>query len=152
VINAVSLWGLVVLAQAGAASALLVSCAGIATPPVSSSVRTLSSSFIAASTQRQTAYSVQAILTEVVFIAGPLLAAMLIAIGSASLAVSVSAGFALAGGLGFVMGRPARHWRGTQPRLNRLGALASAGMRTLVGCTLHRWSPRRARRRHPGIR
>lgn len=83
--------------------------------------------------QLGTAYAIQAVITEIFFIAGPLVAAALIVVGSPAAAVLAIAAARLLGMLAFAATPASRGWR-TQTRHDRhwKGALASAGMLTLL--------------------
>jgi MFS family permease len=82
--------------------------------------------------QLNVAYAIQAVLTELMFIVGPLAAATLIALGSPAAAVLVIAAARFVGMLAFAATPASRRWR-TKPRARHsAGALASAGLLTLV--------------------
>jgi len=82
------------------------------------------------------AYAMQAVLTEVVFILGPLAAAALIALGSPAAAVLVIAAARLTGMLAFAATPASRGWRTERRERHWTGALASAGIVTLVAADI----------------
>lgn len=85
---------------------------------------------------RDSAYALQSVLIEVMYLGGPLVAAALVAAGSPTLAISVVAGTSLLASLAFVAAPASRAWRGEAAdegaAPSRWGALATPGMRTLV--------------------
>jgi MFS family permease len=113
--------------------ALLVAAvvAGAAPPPLMSSLRALWRNLVPAP-RLETAYALQAVLTEMLFIASPLLAAVLVAGFSAKLAVLVLITVEFAGVIAFTATPASRSWRSEPREAGRLGALGSPGMRTLV--------------------
>jgi MFS family permease len=119
-------------ADAGiAAIAVLAALAGLSMPPISSTVRVVIPR-IAPGELRATAYSLEASLQEVHFVGGPLLAAALATIDP----VASVAGAGVGSVLGTTMVARLPPVRGT-PRsrssgAGRLGALGSAGVRTVV--------------------
>ena len=118
-------WALVVMAVV----------AGAAPAPLMSSLRALWRDLVPESAL-QAAYALQAVLTEALFIASPLLAAFLVATWSAQLAVIVLATIEFAGVVAFTTTSASRSWRSESREAGRLGALESSGMRTLVLATL----------------
>jgi MFS family permease len=109
--------------------------AGAAPAPLMSSLRALWRDLVPAS-RLQTAYALQAVLTEILFIASPLLAALLVAAFSAELAMLVLITVELAGAIAFTATPASRSWRSEPREAGRLGALGSPGMRTLVLASL----------------
>jgi MFS family permease len=81
-----------------------------------------------------TAYAVDGIAIEMVFISGPLLTALVVSLGSPAVALLCACGFALAGTLALVTAPASRAWRPVASGEARdwLGALASPGVRTLI--------------------
>lgn len=136
-LNAAALAGLVLAAHEDAPGwllALLAAAAGAAVPPLSACMRSQWAALFADDADaRGTAYSLESVFNEVIFIAGPLLTAVLVAVGSPSAALLTAAGVSVVGTLGFATTGLARAWRGDEaaPR-TRAGALAAPGMRTLV--------------------
>ncbi len=135
-LNAAALIGLVATANQDApgwALALLAAAAGAAVPPLSACMRSQWASLFADDEDaRGTAYSLESVFNEVIFIAGPLLTMALVAVGSPSAALLAAAAVSVAGTLGFATTSLARGWRGDVVQSTRAGALAAPGMRTLV--------------------
>lgn len=125
---------LVVLGLRGAPTGVLVGCAvvGGTMPPVSACLRPLWPRLL----DRElvtAAYALDSILIEVVFVIGPLLAGLLIALFSPQAAILVSTGLMLAGCVWFASLEPSRRWRGEPATSSHLlGALVAPGIRTLV--------------------
>jgi MFS family permease len=105
--------------------------AGAAPAPLMSSLRALWRDLVPGG-RLQAAYALQSVLTEVLFIASPLLAALLVAAFSAQLAVLVLVSLEFAGVVAFTATPASRSWRSEPREAGRLGALDSRGMRTLV--------------------
>ena len=142
-LHAASLGGLVALGISGAPTGALVACglaAGITIPPVGSVVRPLLGR--PARPRREdllpTAYALDGIAIELVFVTGPLLTAAIVVVASPAVALLVACGFVLLGTVVLVTiaglarlaaGRARDHER------HLLGALASPGVRTIVAAT-----------------
>ncbi|HEY8589734.1 MAG TPA: MFS transporter [Naasia sp.] len=139
-VHAAAVVALVPLGLADAPLAALIACAALAgtAPPVSAVLRPLWPSLLGGRGDLlAVAYSLDAILLEAVFVVGPLLTGLVIAVFSPQAALLVAAGFALAGTLTFAALRPSREWRGDPTREGSLaGPLASPGMRTLTLASL----------------
>ena len=120
------------LADAGiAAIAVPTALAGLSMPPLSSTVRVVLPR-IAPGELRATAYSLEASLQEVHFIGGPLLAAALATIDPVASVAGAAAG-SLLGTTMLTRLPPVRETpRSRISGAGRLGALASAGVRTMV--------------------
>jgi MFS family permease len=135
-INAAAMVGLVLAGEADAPGWTVVALAavgGAAIPPLSACMRSQWAALFADDdSARGTAYSLESVFNEVIFILGPLLTALLVAIGSPDAALLVAAGVSLVGTIGFATARLARGWEGEPAERTRAGALASPGMRTLV--------------------
>jgi MFS family permease len=132
--------GVCVLALVDAPLVLVGLCAaaaGALMPPVGASLRALWPRIFADADLRAAAYALEASLQEIIFVAGPLLVAVLTSAVSPVLALAVAA---LAGGLGtaaIALAEPVRTWRPDERHAaSILGALESAGVRTLVGLSL----------------
>jgi MFS family permease len=140
-LHATSLGLLVVFGLSGAPSGVLVLCglaAGASIPPVRSVVRPLLPALLGSDVSLlPTAYAVDGIAIELVFIAGPLLTAVIVSLGSPAIALLVSCGFVLLGTLVLVTAPASRAWTPSAPDAERhvLGALASPGVRTIVAAT-----------------
>ncbi len=133
-LTAVGLVAVVVLGKAGAGTVPLVvagALAGCGTPPVGGILRQHWPQLIAP-TELGTAFALDAVAVELVFISGPLLAGILAATASPAVGLLVAAAFGAAGAIWFerlLSVRPGddpdaeRHW---------LGALRSPTLRSLV--------------------
>jgi MFS family permease len=111
---------------------LLAALGGGALPPMSASMRALWAFLIPEPERRDTAFALEAVLTEVYFIVGPLLTALIVALASPSAAVITSAVLTVVGTTAFATSRPARKWRAARTKRTFAGPLAGPGMRTLV--------------------
>ncbi|HEX7299853.1 MAG TPA: MFS transporter [Solirubrobacteraceae bacterium] len=137
-LHATSLGALVVLGLAGAPIAALVGCGlvvGSSVPPVGTVVRPMLSRLLGADQDLlPTAYAVDGIAIEMVFVGGPLLTAVIVSFGSPAVALMVAGGFALAGTFVLVTAPASRAFRpsGASGERHLLGALVSPGVRTLV--------------------
>jgi MFS family permease len=137
-LHATSLGALVALGLAGAPGAVLVACGllvGGSVPPVGSVVRPMLSRLLGDDQDLlPTAYALDGIAIEMVFVLGPLLTAAIVSVGSPAVALVVSGGFAIAGTLVLVTSPASRAFRpaGVVGERHLLGALASPGVRTLV--------------------
>jgi MFS family permease len=134
-IEAAALAALVAATQAGAPLAVLIALAlveGGVSAPLLSSMRPLWADLVDDRDQLPSAYAIQAILLEVFFISGPLVAAALIAVGSPAAAVLALGACRLLGVLAFAATPASRGWRAPPRDVGRAGALASAGMRALI--------------------
>lgn len=120
---------LVVLACAGAA--------GAAFPPITVCMRTFFRQRLTDEGLLTAAYSLESVLIELVFIVGPLLVALFVAVASPAAAVLFAAGCGGIGTLFFLRSPPLRSWR-IDPRASRslLGPLAERGFIPLVGIIL----------------
>jgi MFS family permease len=140
-LHAASLGALVAFGLAGAPTVALVLCglaAGASIPPVGSVVRPLLPRLLGSDeTLLPTAYAVDGIAIEMVFILGPLLTALIVSVGSPAGALLVACGFVIVGTLVLVTSPASRSWRPSAGDHERqlLGALTSPGVRTIVAAT-----------------
>jgi predicted MFS family arabinose efflux permease len=135
-VNAAALSLLVVAARGGAATAVMGAIAGVAgasIPPLSACMRGLWSAAIDDETQLQSAFALEAVIIEVAFICGPLLAGGLTAVASPSAAVLASAVLTVTGTLGFVSTSASRTWRGAGGDRHWAGALRARGLWVIGG-------------------
>jgi MFS family permease len=128
--------GLVAATLAGAPLWVLIALAGVASAanaPMFAALRPLWADLIDRPEQMSTAYAIHAILAELFFIAGPVAAAVLIALASPAAAVVVITVIKFFGVLAFAATPASRAWRG-EPRESShwLGALTTPGMRTAI--------------------
>jgi MFS family permease len=105
---------------------------GALLPPVSGSMRALWASLIKEPRRREMAFALEAVLTELYFVLGPLLTAAIIALADPSAAVITSACLLVVGTIAFATSRPSRRWRAASAKRTLAGPLAGPGMRTLV--------------------
>ncbi|HET6813193.1 MAG TPA: MFS transporter [Actinomycetota bacterium] len=137
---AAALAGMVVAAGPGpaavAATIALAAAAGAVAPPLGASMRVLWVSRVGQGPRLQTAYALDAVLDELLFVLGPLLAGALATLYRPAAGVLVTAGLALTGTLGFVASPVSRAQAGGPAanvgRAGWAGAMAAPGLRTLV--------------------
>jgi len=135
VVAATAMAGFAVLPSAAPAG-MLVACAvvaGAAQPPVGACMRALWPVLVPAAEQRHTAYALEGVAMEVIYICGPV--AIVGGIGSWSLAgaVALCGAIVLVGDTAFSLHPASRAWR-PQPHAERhlAGALKGGGVRVLV--------------------
>lgn len=138
VAHAAALGAIVVTAEAGAPAAVLVGwglVAGFAIPPTSSVLRSMWPELLRDRPDLvPSAYALDSVLIELIFVLGPLLTAVVAAVLSPPAALVVSAASVVAGTVAFTALPPSRAMRpdAERPPAGLLGALASPGVRTLV--------------------
>ncbi len=115
-----------------ASLAVLAGAAGATVAPMGASVRALWKEIASDERELESAYSLHAVVNELLFIIGPLVVAASIVVASPVAALVVVAICELSGVLLFAASPLSRSWRSAPRSIGRLGALASAGMRTLV--------------------
>jgi MFS family permease len=109
---------------------------GATSPPVQACLRALWP-LVATESQRDLAYSFDATTQELIWIAGPLLVAAILGVGSAAVAVGAAAALACAGIAVFVTTPVSRQARGSpSARWFTLRALGEARLRALVGTSV----------------
>jgi predicted MFS family arabinose efflux permease len=112
----------------------LIACAvpfGMLLPPLFAALRTLLGHV--AEELVETAYALEAVMQELIFILGPLLVALLASAASPEAALAAAGGLALAGTFAFAATSVSRSWRGSgSTDQKRSGALASSAIRTLT--------------------
>jgi MFS family permease len=135
------MYGLLVLAarsNTGAAALIaLAALAGALLPPVAPVVRALLREVIDDTDVRETAYALEAVIQEVLWITGPLFVALVIAVSSPDVAVALLGAVCLGGTLLFLRSpllRPGTADADTgADRRKRRSALASPELRALLG-------------------
>ena len=138
VVHAVALGAIVASTEAGAPLAALVVCgllAGFAIPPTSSVLRSLWPSLMREKPELiPTAYALDSVLIELIFVAGPLVTAVIATVLSPAGALVISAVSVIAGTTIFTALPPSRALQPDRdrPSAGLLGALSSPGVRTLV--------------------
>jgi MFS family permease len=141
VLHAAALGALVGLGLAGAPVVVLVLCglaAGMTVPPVGFVVRPMLPGLLGERDDLlPSAYALDGIAIEMVFISGPLLTAVVVSVASPAVALLVACGFAVVGTLVLVTAPASRAWRPSESTDERrlIGALASPGVRTIVAAT-----------------
>jgi MFS family permease len=123
ILQASALASLVVAADSGAGPAVLVTlagCAGGLMPPIAPTVRALLRAILPDSDLRETAYSLESVIQELIWITGPLVVAVVIAFMSPAAAVLLCGAVGIVGTLLFV----------SSPRVRDRGARGSSGART----------------------
>ncbi len=107
--------------------------AGLCVPPVSPSLRALLPGLVGRE-RLDTAFALDALLLELVFITGPLLAAAIATAISPEVAFLTGVGLQAAGGLGVAASPYSRRWRPGphEAGTRRAGALGTPGIRVLV--------------------
>ena len=107
---------------------------GFAFPPLSPALRSLWPDVLGDDARLlRSAMAIDAITLEIVFIGGPLLAALIIAVASPTLALVVGDALGTAGALAFALQPPSRRWRGSGDGGFGLGPLRSPGLLALIG-------------------
>jgi hypothetical protein len=142
VVFAAAMVGIVVVARPGSTGTVttlgLAAVVGAAAPPIGASMRVLWIALIGQGPRLQTAYALDAVLDELLFVVGPLLAAGLATVLDPAAGPLAAASLALAGTLGFVASPVSGAYTGrrTAPaaagRTGWAGALSRPGMRVLV--------------------
>jgi MFS family permease len=141
VAHAVGLTMIVVVALAHASQGAVIFTAllaGIAFPPIGAVMRPLWPRLLADRPDLlSTAFALDAAIVELSFVAGPLITAAIVTVASPPVALAVSAISSVVGTLWLTSMPPSRAFR-PEPHGERhfLGALRSAGVRTLVAATL----------------
>jgi predicted MFS family arabinose efflux permease len=131
-----SLAALIAAVVNGAAAALVLACAvaaGACFPPITVCMRTFLRQRFADEAALATAFSVDSVLIEVMFIAGPMLVALLVAVASPATAVACAAACAFIGVQLFLRSAVLREWRIERRAAGRLlGPLAERRFIVLV--------------------
>jgi MFS family permease len=119
-----------------AATVALAGVAGAAAPPLGASMRVLWLSLVGQGPRLQTAYALDAVLDELLFVVGPLLAGGLATLFRPATGVLATGALAVAGTLGFVASPLSRAQAGSRATQDGgtgwAGALGGPGLRTLA--------------------
>ena len=111
--------------------------AGANFPPITVCMRTFFRRRLAEESLLATAYSLESVLIETIFIAGPVLVALFVAYASASAAVSFAALCGVGGTLLFLRSPALRDWQiGNRSRTSLFGPLAEPGFPALFAVVL----------------
>jgi MFS family permease len=133
--NPLLLGGLVILAAGDAPPAALIACAalsGALMPALSPAMRVLWPR-VAGEAQSSTAFALEAILVELYYLFGPLVAVGVSAAATPAAAVVVAGAMTFLGTVGFATSQPSRAWRPQSKRSGGwAGALISPGVRTVA--------------------
>ncbi|MBV8998892.1 MAG: MFS transporter [Solirubrobacterales bacterium] len=127
---------LVVAAEAHAGAVALIALAALAgalLPPIAPVVRVVLREVIGDPDVRETAYSLDAVIQEVLWMSGPLVVAMLIAVASPAVAVALLAVFCMGGTILFLRSPLIRSSSTGPSRAAGASALASPELRALLG-------------------
>ena len=117
---------------------IFAAAAGTTFPPITVCMRTYFKQRLSDDTLLNTAYSLESVLIELIFIVGPMLVALFVAAASPAAAVLFAAATGCIGTLLFLRSPPLRSWR-IEPRTaapSLLGPLAQPGFLALVGIIL----------------
>lgn len=131
--------GIALLALVYAGAPTVVLCGvmfvvGFAFPPLSPALRSLWPELLGDDPHLlRSVMAIDAITLELVFIGGPLLAALVVAVASPGAALVLGYAFCTLGGLAFAAQEPSRRWRGSGTGRFGLGPLRSRGLLTLLG-------------------
>ena len=135
-VNSLAFAALIPLANAGApliAMCIAGTLAGLATPPLGASMRSLWAGLVPDPALRQAAFAIDAVAVDAAFIVGPSVAAGVIAIASPSAALAVCVGLALLGSAVFAGSAASRSWRGSPAHERHSSPLRSRGVLVLMG-------------------
>lgn len=133
-----ALVAVVLAAQARAASGVVVvlaALAGALAPPVSASVRALWPRVAPTARAIETAYQLDAITQEVIFTAGPLLVAVVVATASPAAAVLLATAIAVAGTVWFATAPASKRWHDARRPESRRTAITVRGLWIVLGVT-----------------
>jgi MFS family permease len=134
-----ALVGLVLLDAPIVVLVLVAVVAGLAIPPISATLRPLWGPMLRDEPDLlPTAYALDSVLIEFVFVFGPLITAAATALLSPAAALGVACALIVGGTIAFTASPPSRAWRPdpVPGGHGALGALRSPGLRTLVAATL----------------
>jgi predicted MFS family arabinose efflux permease len=116
---------------------VLAALAGASFPPITVTLRTFLRQRLSTEAQLATAYSLESVLIETIFIVGPMLVALFVAYFSASAAVLFAAACGLAGTLMFLRSPVLAHWRiEVRSKTSLLGPLSVRGFVPLIAVIL----------------
>jgi hypothetical protein len=122
-----ALLGIVLVAPASLAiAAVLAAAAGALTPPLEPALRALWPDLAGDDHALNAAYELDAGAQELIFVVGPLLVAVAVAVGSPSTALHLTSAVGLAGTFAFALAPPARQWRAGEHAAVRWSAVVRA--------------------------
>lgn len=117
-----------------AATLPLTAVAGALTPPLESCLRSVWPTLVADEKERETAYSLDAALQELIFVAAPLLVSAMVTLFLPMHAVVATALITVVGAAVFAALRPVRRWRPVPRKANWLGPLMEPQVRRVLVC------------------
>lgn len=118
-------------------SLALAAAAGATYPPITACMRTFLRQRLGNASMLATAYSLESVLIETIFIVGPMLVAFFVAASSPRIAVLFAAGCGAAGALLFLRSPGLRQWvMVARPSPNLFGPLSAPGFFALLGVVL----------------
>jgi MFS family permease len=135
IVQALALIALVVVAHGHPAAFELVAlavAAGAMQPAVAPSVRALLGEMLTETATRETAYSLESVIQELIWIVGPLVVAAMVTLVSPSGAVLVCAGVCLVGTILFITSPRVRAGGGVRSTGRRRSAVASPELRATL--------------------
>jgi MFS family permease len=135
-VNALAFAALIPLADANAPLATMCvagTLAGLATPPLGASMRSLWAGLVPEQDLRQAAFAIDAVAVDAAFILGPSIAAGVIAIASPGASLAVCIGLTLLGSAVFAASAASRDWSGSPTHERHSSPLRSGGVRVLMG-------------------
>jgi MFS family permease len=130
------LMAFVLVVRGGAPVAAIVAVAalaGVILPPISGCIRALWPEVAPDAEALDAAYALDAITQEVIYTLGPLLVGVVAVLLSPTASMLLCMAIAVTGTLFFAASALSRRWRGGLHERSRGGALASSGLRTLLG-------------------
>ena len=140
VLNPLSLAALVILIESNAPAwswLPLAATAGASFPPITICMRTLFRQHLGDDPLLATAYSLESVLIEAIFIVGPMLVALFVAVSSPSLAVLFAATCGALGAQLYLRSPALRKWKvDPHPRSNLLGPLSAPPFVSLLAVVL----------------
>lgn len=105
---------------------------GLGNPPISAGMKAIWPQLVG-ETALPTAYRIESLAQQLIFLTGPLAVTLAVSIGSPVLALALSAGLVAVGSVWFVLAIPVRF--AVRARRRQAGALRSRAVRTLIGAT-----------------
>jgi MFS family permease len=138
-VNALAFAALIPLAAADAPLALMAvagTVAGLATPPLGASMRSLWAGLVPDPDLRQAAFAIDAVAVDAAFILGPSIAAGVIAVASPSASLAVCVALTLIGSAVYAGSAASRGWRGSPAHERHSSPLRSRGVLVLMGAAL----------------
>jgi MFS family permease len=136
ILQALALTVLVLIAHAGAPAPALVAlsiAAGALQPAIAPTVRALLGVMLTDVETRETAYALESVIQELIWIVGPLVVALVITVLGPSAAVLVSGGVCVVGTILFVSSPRVRHGGGPRPLERVRSAVRSPELRAMLG-------------------